>query len=75
MERRSRLAYYIVACRQVFFFTFFVDKFLLSARMHATKDASFFWRVWYASDKIARHRMEIDYGDENNEGYDRQDCE
>lgn len=32
------------------------------------------WRVWYAPEKIARHGMEIDYGN-NKESYDKRDGE
>ena len=37
------------------FFYFFIDNFLLFARMHATKKRFLVWRVWYAPNKIARH--------------------
>lgn len=58
-----------------FFFYFFVDNFLLFARMHATKNASFFWRVWYAPKQDSTpQETEIDYGD-NKESYDKRDGE
>lgn len=57
-----------------FFFTFFVDNFLLCAIVHATKNASFFGVYGMRQNKIARHRMEIDYGN-NKESYDKRDGE
>lgn len=70
----SRLAYYIVTYRQVFFFfTFFVDKFILFARMHATMNANFSACMVCAEQDSTPQRTEMDYG--NKESYDKRDGE
>lgn len=73
MEESSRLAYYIVTYRQVFFFTFFVDKFLLCAILHATMNANFSACMVCAEQDSTPQRTEMDYG--NKESYDKQDGE
>ena len=73
MEASSRLAYYIVTYRQVFFFTFFVDNFLLGAILHATMNASFSACMVCAEKDSTPQRTEIDYG--NKESYDKRDGE
>lgn len=56
-----------------FFFTFFVDKFLLCAILHATMNANFSACMVCAEQDSAPQRTEMDYG--NKESYDKQDGE
>ena len=54
-----------------FFLLFLLTTFFYALYYDATRNAFLVWRVWYAPNKIARHRMEIDYG--NKESYDKRD--
>ena len=74
MEASSRLAYYIVTYRQVFFFTFFVDNFFFIGYTARNKERLSFSACMVCAEKDSTPQLtEINYG--NKESYDKRDGE